>query len=131
MNAATKAGVTYFGVVFAAGFMLGAIRVLVLVPRLGELTSVLLETPVILALSWLVSGWSTHEFRVSSAASQRLMMGVVAFALLMLAEMGVSVFVFGRSIEDHFAGYRPYQGVIGLIAQIAFAFIPLMQRNCR
>jgi len=127
MDAVIKAGLAYFGAVFVVGFMLGAVRVLLLVPRLGETVSVLLEVPVILAVSWRVSGWTTREFRVSSAVPRRLLMGVVAFALLMLAEMGVSVFAFGRSIEDHFAAYRSSQGVIGLIAQIAFAFIPLMQ----
>jgi hypothetical protein len=129
MNAAINAGLAYFGAVFAVGFMLGTIRVLVLVPRMGEIASVLLETPVILAVSWLVSGWTTHEFRVPTAVSQRLLMVVVAFALLMLAEMGVSIFTFGRPIEDHLAAYRSSQGLIGLIAQIAFAFFPLMQRN--
>ena len=127
MDAVIKAGLAYFGAVFVVGFMLGAVRVLLLVPRLGETVSVLLEVPVILAVSWRVSGWTTREFRVSSAVPRRLLMGVVAFALLMLAEIGVSVFAFGRSIEDHFAAYRSSQGVIGLIAQIAFAFIPLMQ----
>jgi len=131
MDAVIKAGLAYFGAVFVVGFMLGAVRVLLLVPRLGETVSVLLEVPVILAVSWRVSGWTTREFRVSSAVPRRLLMGVVAFALLMLAEMGVSVFAFGRSIEDHFAAYRSSLGVIGLIAQIAFAFIPLMQRNWR
>src|SRR3974390_466090 len=131
MDAVIKAGLAYFGAVFVVGFILGAVRVLVLVPRLGETASVLLEVPVILAVSWRLSGWTTQEFRVSSAVSRRLLMGVVAFALLMLAEMGVSVFAFGRSIEDHFASYRSSLGVIGLIAQIAFAFIPLMQRNWR
>ena len=131
MDAVIKAGLAYFGAVFVVGFILGAVRVLVLVPRLGETASVLLEVPVILAVSWRVSGWTTREFRVSSAVPRRLLMGVVAFALLMLAEMGVSVFAFGRSIEDHFAAYRSSLGVIGLIAQIAFAFIPLMQRNWR
>ena len=131
MDAVIKAGLAYFGAVFVVGSALGAVRVLVLVPRLGETASVLLEVPVILVVSWRLSGWTTQEFRVSSAVSRRLLMGVVAFALLMLAEMGVSVFAFGRSIEDHFAAYRSSQGVIGLIAQIAFAFIPLMQRNWR
>ena len=131
MNAAIKAGVAYFGAVFLVGFMLGAIRVFGLVPRLGEILSVLLETPVILTVSWFVSGWTIQEFRVSSAASRRLLMGVVAFALLMLAEMGVSVFAFGRPIEDHLAAYRSSPGLIGLVAQIAFALFPLMQRNHR
>ena len=90
------ARLAYFGAVFVVGFMFGAIRVLVLVPRLGEIASVLLETPVILAVSWLVSGWTTQNFRVTSAVSRRLLMGIVAFGLLMLAEMGVSVFAFGK-----------------------------------
>jgi hypothetical protein len=32
-------------------------------------------------------------------------MGTTAFILLMLAELGVSVFAFGRSLSEHFAGY--------------------------
>jgi len=131
MNAAITAGLAYFGAVFVVGFMLGAIRVFVLVPRLGEIASVLLETPVILAVSWFVSGWTTQKFRVSTAVSRRVLMGAVAFVLLMLAEVGVSVFAFGRPIEDHFAAYRSTQGVIGLIAQITFAFFPLIQRSQR
>jgi hypothetical protein len=131
MDAAVKAGSAYFGAVFVIGFMLGTFRVLVLVPRIGEIASVLLETPLILAVSWLVSGWATERFCVSSTVSRRLLMGVVAFALLMLAEIAVSIFAFGRSIEDHLTGYRSWPGLIGLIAQIAFAFIPLVQRNWR
>jgi hypothetical protein len=131
MSAAIRAGLAYFGAVFVVGFMLGAVRVFASVPRFGEIASVLLETPVILAVSWYVSGWTTRKFGVSSAVSRRLLMGVVAFALLMLAEAGVSIFAFDRSIEDHFAAYRSPQGIIGLIAQIAFAFFPLMQRSQR
>jgi len=131
VSAAVKAGLAYFGTVFVAGFMLGTIRVLVAVPRFGELTSVLLEIPVILVVSWVMSDRITRRFSVSRAVSPRLLMGAVAFALLMLAEVGVSVLVFGRSIEEHAAAYRTSHGVIGLIAQIAFAFFPLFQRSPR
>lgn len=39
-----KAAATYFGWVFGAGFLLGTIRVLWVVPRFGTRTAELLET---------------------------------------------------------------------------------------
>ena len=131
MVAAIKSGLFYFGTVFVAGFILGIIRVLATAPRIGEIASVLLETPIILAVSWCLSDWAIRKFNVSRAASQRALMGAVAFAALMFVEVGVSVFAFGRPIEDHFAAYRFPPGIIGLLAQIAFAFFPLIQRSQR
>jgi len=55
MSTVVKVGAAYFCAVFSVAFMLGTIRVVVLVPRLGELVSVSLEAPVILAVSWLAS----------------------------------------------------------------------------
>lgn len=122
MNAAIKAGPAYFGAVFVVGFVLGATRVRMLIPRLGEIAAVSLEIPVILALSWFVSRWIANKFGLTSEIGPRLLMGAVAFALLMLAEVGVSVFAFGRSIEDHLATYWSPQGALGLAGQIAIAF---------
>src|SRR5215475_1797870 len=110
MKAVLKAGLVYFGVVFAAGFILGAIRVLVLVPRLGEMVAVLLETPLMLAVSWFASRWTTKRISVPGEVSPRLLMGMIAFALLMMAEAGVSVFAFGRTINDYLAEYLSAPG---------------------
>jgi hypothetical protein len=129
MHAAIKAGGTYFSSVFIVAFMLGSFRVLVMVPRFGEIVSVSIEAPIILAVSWFVSRWTTGKFGVAREVPPRLLMGAVAFALLMLAELGLSVLVFGRSVETYFAAYWSAQGVIGLAAQIGFAFIPMIQRT--
>jgi subtilisin len=63
MTNAFKAGAAYFAVVFMAGFMLGVLRVVVLVPRFGETAAVLAELPVILLISWIVCGvdWVTQN----------------------------------------------------------------------
>jgi hypothetical protein len=125
MAAAIRAGIAYFLVVFAAGFVLGTMRVLVAAPYLGEFGAVLLELPVILAVSWFACAWLARQFNVPSGVTHRLVMGFLAFMLLMLAEAGISVFAFGRSIAEHLASYRTASAQAGLAAQVAFALFPL------
>jgi hypothetical protein len=57
--------------------------------------------------------------------------GGIAFALLIMGELGVSVFVFGRSWEATLAVFRSPPGMIGLSAQAAFALFPLVQAMLR
>src|SRR5437879_6542893 len=57
--------------VFAFGFVLGTIRVLVLAPLLGATGSVLLESPVILAASWILSRVTAQRFQVRHDVSAR------------------------------------------------------------
>jgi hypothetical protein len=131
MGTALKAGIIYFVIVFLIGFTLGTIRVLLVIPQLGETAAVLIEAPIMLAVSWVAALWSIKLFEVPASRSLRALMGITAFTLLALAELGVSVFAFGRSLADHVAGYRTVAGGVGLAAQVAFAFLPLMQLNRR
>ena len=122
-----KAGATYFLVVYALGFLLGTVRVLLVIPRIGETGAVLLETPIILGASWVASRWSANRFAVPAEAAPRLAMGGFAVTLLMLAEIAVSMLAFGRAWTDIIALYRSLPGVIGLAAQAAFAVLPFVQ----
>lgn len=123
------AGVLYFGAVFALGFALGTARILLVVPLAGEVGAVLLELPVMLAASWAACGWIVRRLRVSAAANARITMGAVAFALLMVAELAVSVFALHRTPAEHFATYRSLGALLGLAAQIVFAGMPLFTRS--
>jgi hypothetical protein len=127
MRNALKAGFFYFSIVFAAGFLLGTLRVLVLVPAVGETQAVLVETPVILALSWFVSASLVIRCRVAAKIGPRLVMGAAAFTLLMLAEAGLSILAFGRSLAEHLASFGTSAGTIGLLGQIAYALFPALQ----
>jgi hypothetical protein len=129
MVRAVWAGLAYFAVVFAAGFGLGTLRVLILAPRLGESVSVLLELPIILAVSWAACRWLLTRFSVSSTLSARLVMGAVALVVLLTAEIGVSVLGFGRSLSAHLDQYRQLPAIIGLAGQVAFAAFPIIQRT--
>lgn len=126
---ALAAGVLYFLTVFALGFALGVLRVLCIEPRLGSVGAVLFELPVMLSASWIVCGWLVRWLRLSPAIVDRLIMGGVAFALLMIAELAVSVLAFGRTPAEHLSTYRSLSALLGLAAQLAFAAMPLFSRR--
>src|SRR5207248_1150523 len=100
MGIATAAAACYALIVFLIGFIFGAFRVLVLAPHLGETGAVSLETPVMTA-SWFVCRWCVDRLNVPRTVPARLIMGAVAFAVLMAAETSLALFVFGRSATEH------------------------------
>jgi hypothetical protein len=127
MTAAFKAGAAYFIVVYLIGFVLGTIRVLLLMPRVGETTAVLFEAPIILTASWIASRWSVNRFDVPAETAPRLAMGGIAFVLLTIGELAVSLLVFGRAWGDVLPVYQSTPGIISLAAQAAFALLPFTQ----
>jgi hypothetical protein len=127
MMAVLKAGATYFAIVYVVGFLLGTMRVFLLVPRVGETVAVLLEAPVILGASWIVSRWSVSRFAVQTAAAPRFAMGGIAFGLLIVAETALSILVVGTSWMKLLEVYRSVPGIIGLAAQAVFGLLPFVQ----
>jgi len=127
VRATLKTGATYFAAAFAVGFVLGTVRVLLLLPVVGETAAVLLEIPIILFASWIAARWSSTRFDVPAEMPPRVVMGAVGFAFLMLAELLVSSLIFGRSLEDTVTNYQSLPGVLGLSAQVIFALLPVFQ----
>lgn len=126
---ALEAGAAYFAIVFAAGFVLGTARVLLFIPLLGELPATLLELPLILAIAWFVCGKLVVRFQVPRRTPPRAIMGAVAFSLLMFAEVGLSLALFGDSLSDFTRGLTTPHGLLGLAGQVAFALMPLIRRS--
>lgn len=123
------AGSLYFALVFALGFVLGTVRTL-LVPHLpgdGRLLGVLIELPLMLVASWMLCGFVIRRRAVAPAVGARVVMGGWAFTLLILAEMLVGAWLFGRSPAAHFALYRDPSYALGLAAQLVFAAMPLLR----
>jgi hypothetical protein len=116
----------YVATVFAAAFGLGTLRVLLVAPRLGELAAVTLEVPVVLGLSWLVAGRVLRRWPLPRPG-QRLAMGGLAFALLMLAETVLGITLFGRTPAGILAAMATLPGLVGLAGQIGFALIPALR----
>ncbi|HWX29862.1 MAG TPA: hypothetical protein VNZ53_20785 [Steroidobacteraceae bacterium] len=121
-----KAGVAYAVTVFAIGFLLGTARVLLLAPRVGSTIAVSVETPIILAASWYVSGIWMKRLVVGAEIRTRILVGAVAFVTLMILEIALSISLFHRSVGEYLAGLRSPAGAIGFAAQVCFATFPLL-----
>ncbi|QHL92025.1 hypothetical protein GVO57_14115 (plasmid) [Sphingomonas changnyeongensis] len=131
MNRAAQAGVTYFAGMFAIGFVLGTLRVLLLVPAIGEWGATLTELPVMLAVSWLYCGWLTRWLDVPERLGPRLQMGAVALTLLWIAEILLGICLFGRHLPQQILAMARGPGLAGLAAQIIFATFPFVQSIIR
>lgn len=126
MAKAVRMGTLYFAIVFAIGFILGALRTLVVAPLAGDVAAVVIELPLMLGASWLVCGRLLPA--LPAGIRPRLVMGGTAFALLMLAEYGMAIWFFGRSPAAYAAAMALPAGLIGLAGQIGFALMPLVRR---
>jgi hypothetical protein len=125
MSAAIRAGLAYFASIFALGFVLGTTRTLWLVPAWGEVAAVLAELPLMLTASWLAARWLVGRYSVPRG-KPRLIMGTLAFALLMTAEAALGVLAFDESLISWAASLFAVPGVFGLVGQIGFALMPLL-----
>ena len=121
-----KAGVLYFGLVFGAGFVLGAIRTLYVVPRLGTRIAELLEAPIMLAVTIAAARWIVLLFAVPSVWSARLGMGCIALGLLLVAEFALVHWLRGTSIREYLATRDRVSGTIYYVMLGVFAIMPLL-----
>ncbi len=126
---AVAAGIVYFALVLVAGFVLGTIRVLFIAPQLGAVLAVLIELPIMLAVSWMACKFALTYFGIGNAIQVRFTVAIVAFVLLIGAEFALASAIFGRSPASYLADYLTLHGALGLIGQIAFGIIPLIQTS--
>jgi hypothetical protein len=129
MNIA-KAGIAYFAMIFALGFVLGTVRVLFIIPYIGEWYATLLELPVILTASWFASGWLINGMQIAPDNASRLTMGLIAFSLLILADLMLGL-AFGRSLGEQASAITQPAGLLGLAGQIVFGLLPWIRSKLR
>jgi hypothetical protein len=117
----------WFLLVFALGFALGTLRVLVTAPALGEAAATMVELPVMLAAGWAGCAWLVRRCGVGGEAPARWTMALVFFGLLMAAEQALGIFGFGRSWAEQRAAMTSLPALLGLAAQLVTASFPLWQ----
>ena len=119
-----RGGLAYFALVFGAGFLLGWVRVLVLVPRLGVRTAELLEMPIMLLVIVLAARLVHGRFLAGLHFAGRLVTGLIALALLVAAELLLAVGLTGASIAAYVASRDPVSGSVYVLMLMLFAFMP-------
>jgi hypothetical protein len=121
-----RASLVYFALTFGAGFVLGPLRILLLVPRVGARTAELIEMPVMIGITWLAARWVTQKFSVPPERGPRLSMGVMAGALLLLAELTLVLRLRGLTLEEYFATRDPVSSTAYYAAVLLLVLMPLL-----
>jgi hypothetical protein len=120
-----KVSALYFAGVFAAGFVLGAIRTLWIVPALGTRAAELIEAPIMLLV---VTFAARTIVRLHALAQwwQWLTVGLVALALLLAVEFTVVIRLRDLSLSEYFASQDPVSGAVYYVLLGIFAVMPLL-----
>ena len=121
-----EAGTVYFALVFDVGFVLGAIRTLWVVPRVGTRKAELTEMPVMLAVTILAARWTVLRLAVPPMLSARIGMGCIALVLMLLAEFGFVLWIRGLSIKEYFSTRDPVSGTAYYAMLVVFAVMPML-----
>jgi hypothetical protein len=117
--------VLYFLLVFAVGFVLGTIRTLWVVPRLGVRTAELMEAPIMFGVSILAARWVVRHVSIPPFWSRRLTLGCIALGLTLLVEFTFVLWIRGLTIRGYFETRDPVSGVVYFVTLGAFAIIPI------
>ena len=124
-----KTGAIYFALVFAAGFVLGTIRTLWVVPALGARNAELAEAPLMVLASFFVARWIVPRFLKLSTSTFRLAAGIIALALMIVTEFTVVLWIRGGTIREYWSGRDPVSGTVYFIALGLYAVMPLLVRR--
>lgn len=114
----------YFGGVFGTGFLLGTIRTLFLVPRLGVRNAELLELPLMVAAIFLISRWLLRRFPGARQPARARSIGLGALVLLLAAEVALGLVLRGGSVWDVLFDRDPISGAAYYVSLGIFALMP-------
>ncbi|ALA58449.1 hypothetical protein [Nitrospira moscoviensis] len=119
-----KPAVVYFLLVFGAGFVLGTVRVLLILPLVGERTAELLEMPLMLTVIVFAARWMNRHPLAEADARKRLIVGLIAMGLVLAADLLVGIALRGMSPSDALFHRDPISGTAYYLSLLLFAGMP-------
>ena len=127
MQSIIHAGLLYFVFVLGAGFVLGAIRVPFIVPRIGERWAELAEMPIMAAVIFCSAGYLLRHYPQIKTSRQALAVGFLALGLSVCAELALAVVLQNQSLADYIASRDRISGSVYLILLLVFALMPCLR----
>ena len=121
-----KAAVVYFALVFGAGFVLGPIRIVFIVPRFGVRLAELMEFPVMLVIIVLTSRWLVRKFQLAAHA---WLVGFLALGLMIAFEFTLVLWLRGLTLSEYFRERDPVAGVGYYLMLLVFAAMPFFMAH--
>jgi hypothetical protein len=127
MKKTILAGCVYCAVVLGTGFVLGTIRVPLLVPRIGERWAELAEMPVMGAVIYFAAGYILQHFPEVNARRRSLAVGFIALALAVCAELGLAAVLQRQTVAEYIGSRDRISGSVYLILLLVFALMPRLR----
>jgi hypothetical protein len=96
------------------------------VPRLSRTAGVLLEAPLMLAVTFAAARWVVRRLSLPPAPGTRAAVGLTALGLLLVAEVAGMRWLRGQSMADYLAGFRSVAGGVTLLLFLLYAAMPAL-----
>lgn len=121
-----RASMLYFALVFGAGFVLGTLRVVLVVPILGVRTAELLEMPLMGMVILFAARFVHRRAAKTLAPGEFIPVGVIALLLMIGAELLLAYLLQHQTIPQYVASRDPVSGSVYVAMLLVFAALPAM-----
>ena len=125
MRRVLLSSISYFAIVFAVGFVVGTIRVVLLEPWMGKTYAVACEMPLMLITIIVVARWLPSRLGLKMKVLPLAMMGLGALVLQQLADFAFGSLFRGIALEEQLAYLSTPPGFIYLVLLVIFLGAPL------
>ncbi len=119
------AAALYFAIVFAIGFTLGPVRVLLLEPLVGSTFAVVIEAPFLLAGIVWAAPFVARRMKIPTELPNLLIMGGSAAVLVLLADVAIGLPLRGIAMADQLNYLVTPAGGLYLVLVALFALAPV------
>ena len=123
MRSIFVSSLSYFGIVFLTGFVLGIARVLWLAPWLGERQAELLEMPIMLVVAYVSAGYVINRFRLADVKAA-CAVGVIALILLLALEFTLVLELRGLSVKEYLRTRDPISSAAYAFSLLVYGALP-------
>lgn len=123
-----RAILIYGTLAFAAGFVFGVIRELLLIPWLGRGTGKLLEFAVMVAITFGLARYATGKIR-HPTSGQLIALGIGGMVILLALEAMFTLYVMQLPLEKYLASFNVLKGELFPFGLLAMAIAPLLMHR--